>query len=254
MTSGIPVHANRLPAIVVHDAGVSGSFDYRSLSAEDAQVVRACGARIRTEMKTTADAVIAIGRELIAVKKSLPHGSFEAWVESECGFSVRSAQNYMRVARHAAKNATVAHLPLATSYRMTGRRTSRWVLNAAAERAIDGKKMSEVEIERLYKMFLDSKARRHRKSRGLVQHADIRRSAQKLRAQIPQQSPRADVPDEISRASFNDSPSRAELAEQSAQWILARCGQEFALSLIAMHDKGRLGEAVRVLKRRLLPA
>jgi hypothetical protein len=97
------------------------------------------------------------------------------------------------------------------------------MLNAAAEHAIDGEKMSEVKIERRYKMFLDSKARRHRKSRGLVQHADIRRSAQNFRAQIPQQSLRADAPDEISRASFEDSPSRAELAEQSAQWILAGC-------------------------------
>jgi hypothetical protein len=136
---------DHLPDMAVHRRDANG-FDYRSLSSEDAQDVRECRSRICTEVMKTAATVIAIGCELIAVKKTLRHGAFGLWVESECGFSLGSAQNYMRVARLADKNATVAYLPLVTSYRMTGQRSSRWMLIAAAERAEDGEEMTRGRI------------------------------------------------------------------------------------------------------------
>jgi len=229
--SDLRIHADHLPAIAVNAASNlkdACRFDFGSLSPENTQIVRQCGERIHIEKKKTADSGIAIGRELIVVKKTLPHGAFQAWVGSECGFSQRSAQIYMRVARLADKNANVALLPLNTAYRMGGRRISRWMLNAAAERVADGEEMTEAAVERLYKIF----TRRARgKSRGL-------------------QSPRADVATEISRTAFKE-PSSAELAEERAQWILKRCGEQFANSLVAMQDCGGLDAALRVLKTKL---
>jgi Protein of unknown function (DUF3102) len=237
--SHISIHAGHVPAIAVNAA--TRGFDYRALPAETAQALQESRTRIRTEITKTAASVIAIGRELIAVKKALGHGAFGAWVQSECGFCLRSAQNYMGVAHRAGKNASVALLPLATLYRMGGRRTTRWMLNAAAERVAEGDEMTEAALERLYKMFLDSKARRVRRG-GLDQNAVIRKSERRIAAP----SAGADAADE----GFKE-PSAAELAEQRAQWILKRCGEEFSISLVAMQDSGGLAAAVRVLKAKL---
>lgn len=40
---------------------------------------------------------IEAGAILAEVKASLPHGGFTAWVEAEAGFSVRTAQRYMKI-------------------------------------------------------------------------------------------------------------------------------------------------------------
>jgi hypothetical protein len=139
----LPIHADRLPSIAVNPASaVKGvrRFDYGSLPPEKTQALQESRTRIHTEIKKTAESAIAIGGELIAAKKTLPHGRFQAWVEPECGFSLRTAQNYMRTARLVAKNANFAHLPLNTLYRMGGRRISRWMLNAAAEGVAEAKR------------------------------------------------------------------------------------------------------------------
>ncbi len=61
------------------------------------------------------EAICDIGVQLCGAKLKLGHGQFVQWVESECGFSLRSAQNYMRASEFAAdKYATVALLPPAT--------------------------------------------------------------------------------------------------------------------------------------------
>lgn len=40
------------------------------------------------------------GELLAEVKETLPHGDFGAWVEENCGFTVRTAQRYMRLHEH----------------------------------------------------------------------------------------------------------------------------------------------------------
>jgi hypothetical protein len=135
---------------------------------------------------------------------------------------------------------------------MGGRRTSRWMLNAAAERVADGGEMTEAAFERLYKMFLDSKKRRaRRRSRGPGQNADMRKSERNVRAPIAGQSSGAGVAAETSRDPFLDA-TPAELAEERAQWILRTCGEQFANSLVAMRDRGCLDDALRVLKAKLV--
>jgi hypothetical protein len=120
--SDLPIHGNPPASIAVNaasDAKGVCRFDYRTLPVEKAQALQESRTRIHTEIKNTAESALAIGRELNVVKKkTLPHGAFQAWVESECGFSLRTAQNYMRAARLVSKNANFARLPLNTLYRM----------------------------------------------------------------------------------------------------------------------------------------
>jgi hypothetical protein len=250
-----PIHADRLPSIAGNPASaVQGvrRFDYGSLPLEKAQALRESRTRIHTEIKKTAACIIAIGRELIVVKKTLPHGAFQAWVSSECGVSLRSAQNYMRVARLADKNATVAFLPLGTAYRMTGRRTSRWMLDAAAERVDEGEDMTEAAFERLYKMFLDSKKRQaRRKSRGSVQNAASRKSEQNSRTHIAGPSPRADVADEFSSAPFNGNPPLPEWAVSNAEYFVNEYGEGIWFGLLILWRIGELDDLMRALWKKL---
>lgn len=68
-------------------------------------------------MSSVGEGIIEIGRDLLAVKASLPHGSFLPWIEAEFGMSERSARNFMNVGeRFAGKSATVADLPPTALY------------------------------------------------------------------------------------------------------------------------------------------
>lgn len=50
-------------------------------------------------MKRTAEEVIAIGQDLLAVKERLAHGQFMAWVDTEFGMNHQAAMRFMQVAR-----------------------------------------------------------------------------------------------------------------------------------------------------------
>ena len=64
-------------------------------------------ARIRAEHDAAGDAIkrgvehaIAAGALLIEAKAQLRHGQWSPWLKQHCGLSERSAQRYMRIARH----------------------------------------------------------------------------------------------------------------------------------------------------------
>ena len=66
----------------------------RDISAGDAELL-ALAARIRERMRS---AIIEIGRDLIAAKAKLGHGSFGKWLADNFQMTERTAQNYMRAA------------------------------------------------------------------------------------------------------------------------------------------------------------
>ncbi len=250
--SDLAIHADHRPAIVnpANDVGGICRFDFGSLPPEDAQTVRECGERIRAAMKKIAESVIAIGRELDVVKKTLGHGRFQAFVQTVCGFSLRTAQNYMRVARLAAKNANVAFLPLGTAYRMGGRRTSRWMLNTAAGRVADGEEMTEAAVELQYRMLLNARRRRARhESRGLDRNAD-RKSEGNVRAPIAGQSSRAVVAD-ISRPPFQEDRPLPKSAVSVAEYCVSTYGEDIWRRLLCLWRWGELDDLMRALRKKL---
>jgi hypothetical protein len=135
-------------AIVKHNAG---SFDYGSLSPEIAEAVRDKTDSIRHQLKAAKTAVVWIGRDLTAVKQRLEHGQFVHWVEEECGFSVRTAQNYMRVAEFFdGKSATLALLTPGTLYRLSAKNAPPELVNKVIARAAGGENVPEAEVARMF--------------------------------------------------------------------------------------------------------
>jgi hypothetical protein len=65
--------------------------------------IRKGHSEVETALLTAVVRAIETGKSLIAAKKQVGHGNFENYVSIECRFTVRTAQNYMRLAKHEAK-------------------------------------------------------------------------------------------------------------------------------------------------------
>jgi len=127
------------------------TFDYASLAPDDAAFLRKRAASIRQAVKLTMEAVYQIGVDLCGAKLKLRHGQFIEWVESECGFSLRAAQNYVRASVFAAdKFATVANLSPATVYRLSAKSAPPEVVKEVLARAARGERVSHAEVMRMF--------------------------------------------------------------------------------------------------------
>jgi hypothetical protein len=165
-----PDHCRSQRGLEKYNAEVARGFDYGSLPPEIADALREQTARIRHQVKATATAIVWIGRDLTAVKQMLGHGQFVRWVESECGFSGRSAQNYMRTAEFLeGKSATIALLPLATLYRLSAKNAPPEVVAAVIDRAARGE-ISEADVIRIFAEYNNLKraARKDREAKECV--------------------------------------------------------------------------------------
>jgi Protein of unknown function (DUF3102) len=137
----IPVPGPPVTVTAIPEIGRT-AFDYASLAANKAEFLRNGATRIRQGVKSTVEAICDIGVQLCRAKQMLGHGQFVQWVESECGFSLRSAQNYMRASEFAAdKNATIARLPPATVYRLSAKNTPPEVVAEVMARAASGERV-----------------------------------------------------------------------------------------------------------------
>lgn len=170
-------------------------FDYSKLSASDASSLRAVAENIRRHKRDAIASIIGIGEALIAVKRDLEHGQFSAWVEAECGFTLRSAENYIRAAEFAeGKNETVALLPPAAVYKLAAKSTPPALVQEIMERVESGTAVTAAEIDaalaeaRHQKRDAERKAReaerrQKRSKRALAQEEGRRRAEEKRRQQ-----------------------------------------------------------------------
>ncbi len=85
-------------SIELSEATASG-FDYSALDVETSAYVQSRTATIRARGRRICADLIALGKDLLDVKASLSHGLFGAWLESEFGWSDRTARNYMEIAK-----------------------------------------------------------------------------------------------------------------------------------------------------------
>ena len=76
----------------------AGLFSYTSLDIETRVVVQQRTEEIKTLMRRTAQDIIDIGTKLIEVKERLGHGNFGGWLESEFGWTDKTARRFMSVA------------------------------------------------------------------------------------------------------------------------------------------------------------
>ncbi|WP_426410035.1 DUF3102 domain-containing protein [Bradyrhizobium ganzhouense] len=71
--------------------------------AERAATIRNQHGRAMAALGESLTAAIDAGKELIAAKASVKHGLWQDYVGIECGISLSTANNYMRLAKHEAQ-------------------------------------------------------------------------------------------------------------------------------------------------------
>jgi hypothetical protein len=135
------------------DCRFDSSFDYTGLPSKTANELFERRARIRDAAKRAIEAIIAIGCDLIAAKKILGHGRFIDWVETECRFRTRTAQNYMAISRLSTKYAFVAYLPVGTVLRLARTRGRLEFLNGILTSIDPGRRLTEDEFSALLEKF-----------------------------------------------------------------------------------------------------
>jgi hypothetical protein len=123
------------------------TFTYDFVPAVTAATLRAEASRIRKMVNITTEAIIGIGAALISIKQSLEHGQFGDWVEAECGFGLRTAENYIKASQFAeGKTKCVSHLHPATVYRLAANSAPPPIVQAVLDRASNGEIVADAEV------------------------------------------------------------------------------------------------------------
>jgi hypothetical protein len=113
------------------------------------------------------EGVCTIGANLRRAKKILGHGRFVHWVQSECRFSLRSAENYIRASVFADDRfAIVANLSPAVLYLLSAKNAPPQVVSEVLARAANGKLVSCAEVTRMFRAAKAAKRVAGKKTRN----------------------------------------------------------------------------------------
>ena len=202
-----------LTAATLMAAYPTAGFNYDALPVLTAKTLRTQATRIRKLVKTTTTTIIEVGHDLIAVKRTLDHGQFGAWVEAECGFSLRTAENYIRAAEFAeGKSEIVSLLPPTTVYRLSSKSAPPDLVKSFIEVASRG----DVVSERSVKDALEE---------ARFQKRELKQQEEKSRGRSESKKRRAQREAEQERRKENNR-LRAERCQQGAADIIRRLGLE----------------------------
>ncbi len=144
-------------------------FDY-TLVGDAADKVRSSAEKIRLTVQKTIEDIIEVGQELLAVKESLGHGHFGAWLRAEFGWTVRTAQNFMSVADQFGGNTKViSHLPIdpTAAYLLAAPSAPDEARQTAVERAEGGQQITTAVAKEIL-----AETRKKRPRRGQAIAAD----------------------------------------------------------------------------------
>jgi hypothetical protein len=102
-------------------------------------------------LKSSLEKAIRIGDLLLKQKEELQHGQFISWVDEHLPFTVRTAQNYMRLFRNKAlvKNETVSHLTGAYNLLKQPDRYDDWRFRKASQQRLLTS-LNESDLERTH--------------------------------------------------------------------------------------------------------
>lgn len=119
----------------------------RSSVTISATELRESAERIRALRQAATEHAVEIGRELLRVKAVLPHGAFARWVEKECQFKIRTAQDLMKLARWNDSNAQHGALLVPSTLRLLmSRNVPEEVRQTILAKAKRGEQISRREI------------------------------------------------------------------------------------------------------------
>jgi hypothetical protein len=151
------------------------TFDYGMIEPAAAVHLRACAGQIRGRVRNMTADIIAIGRDLLEIKRMLVHGQFVPWVEAECGFTAKSAERYMRAADLAeGKIDIVSNLPPTVVYELAAKSAPADVVEAVIASVKGGEIPSADTVSAMLKQARRQR-RKENKKRSLASARKRRR-------------------------------------------------------------------------------
>src|SRR5215831_7641535 len=103
--------------------------------------------KIKSLRQRSVEYAIEIGHELLRVKARLPHGIFIKWIENQCEFKIRMAQDLMKLARDAELNTDVVGMMVPSTLRIyLSRKTPPHVKHLVRTRLLSGERVSRNDL------------------------------------------------------------------------------------------------------------
>jgi Protein of unknown function (DUF3102) len=223
-----------------------------------ADTLEILAAKIRDLQETTIRYVVEMGRLLTEAKELCPHGEWAAWLDRECKFKARTAENYMRLHGLSLKYASLADLEITVeaAYLLAAPSTPPEIAAGLLERAEHGEIITLPEVrqarqthamdkawqEEMRKREAESFARQGEKRKVLIQVTEVL-PARKTTGHfdpvthmfVPNKPPVEDKPERKPSAPV---PLRL-VDDQSIAWLEKH---ELATALRKARDGGDLGK------------
>lgn len=133
---------------------IQAGFKYDEIDNKDAVAkLRYCAKELNRLRGVMAGSVISIGENLVIAHDQLGgvgrEGKFRAFVETECGYSLRSAYNYMAAFQAFGKCATVAHLEDSAMYALAQKDTPEKAMKEVLRLTEKGIKVTQKQAKEI---------------------------------------------------------------------------------------------------------
>jgi hypothetical protein len=164
-------------------------FDYATLDGETRAFVQQKAEETHTYLKRTAEDIVQVGQNLLAVKQRIGHGHFMAWLQAEFGMSYHTALNCMRVAeRFGGKVRTVLTLPSKVLYLLAQPSTSETIIQQV-EHGVLPPSLEAIRAAREAERLAKAEAEQERRTASLWQEEleAMRSRAQQEQAHLQKQ-------------------------------------------------------------------
>ncbi len=127
-------------------------FNYTLIEKDQAAKLRYCAGEIQKQKASVAVSIMAIGEMLTDAQEQLANyhnGTFQKWIESECGFSKATAYNYMAAFRVFKSCPTVGQLEDGAMYALAQKETPAKALTEVLKLTEKGVKITQKQAKQI---------------------------------------------------------------------------------------------------------
>jgi hypothetical protein len=138
------------------------NFDYSLVSEDEKSALIYCAGQIQKAKESAARTLIEIGEMLATAQEQFANhgdGVFQQWLESECGFSKRTAYRYLAVHREFKDCAKLAQMEDSALYALSEKSTPKKAVREALKLADKGQKITHAAAKKLIKKHKDAPPR-----------------------------------------------------------------------------------------------
>lgn len=130
------------------------AFDYSEIDKDPKAKLIYCAGEINKQKEIVGKTIVVIGEMLSTAQEQLAQhgkGTFQNWVQSECGFSIRTAYNYLSAFRVFGDCATVAQMEDSALYALASNGTPEKAIKEALKLTGQGVKITQSKAKEIIK-------------------------------------------------------------------------------------------------------